>query len=36
MKEYYRSGKLKSETPFVGGWEIGTSKSFYEDGKLMN
>lgn len=34
-REYYESGKLKSETAYKGGKENGVAKQYYESGKLM-
>ncbi len=35
VKEFYPSGKLKSETPFVNGNIHGTRKSYFESGVLQ-
>lgn len=33
-KEFYKSGKVKSETPFKDDKEYGIAKEYYPDGKL--
>ena len=33
-KEYYESGILKSETPFVDGKICGSMKKYFKDGKI--
>ena len=35
MKSYYENGQVQSETALKDGQPVGTTKMYYEDGKLM-